>query len=118
MICKASQRRSDYLYQFNRKNQLITVESSKGKKKFTYDRQGDIVEEENPMGIRRFTYNSRHQQTKVETENGDVKENRYDAESLRFELLENGKRTSFVYHNRELLHEEDREGQGTSSITT
>lgn len=35
----------------------------------------------------------------------------YDAENLRFELLENGRKTSFVYHNGELLHEEGREKQ-------
>ena len=50
----------------------------------------------------------------METENGSVQENRYDAEGLRFELLENGRRTSFVYHNGELLQEEGREEQGTS----
>ena len=41
----------------------------------------------------------------METESGNVQENRYDAENLRFELLENGRRTSFVYHNGEPLHE-------------
>ena len=102
------------LYQFNRKNQLITEENPDGRNEFTYDRQGGIVEERNPMGIRRFSYNSRHQQARVETENGSVQENRYDAENLRYELLENGRKTGFVYHNGELLHEEGREGQGTS----
>ena len=94
------------LYRLNRKNQLITKENNDGKNQFTYDRQGGIVEEKNPGGIRLFSYNSRHQQTKVETECGNVQENRYDAENLRFELLENGKRTGYVYHNGELLHEE------------
>ena len=42
----------------------------------------------------------------METEDGQIQENRYDAEGLRFELLENGKRTRFVYHQGELLHEE------------
>ena len=42
----------------------------------------------------------------METESGSVQENRYDSEGLRFELLENGNRTAFVYHNGELLHEE------------
>ena len=102
------------LYQFNGKNQLVTEESSNGKKEFTYDRQGGIVEEKSLAGIRLFSYNSRHQQTKVETENGNVQENRYDVENLRFELLENGRRTSFVYHNGELLHEEGREEKQTS----
>ncbi len=97
------------LYQFNRKNQLIAEESDAGRKQYTYDKQGGIVEERNPIGIRHFAYNSRHQQTRVETENGRVQQNRYDAENLRFELLENGRRTSFVYHKGELLHEEGRE---------
>ena len=73
-----------------------------------------VIEAKNSAGIRRFSYNSRHQQTRVETETGNVQENRYDAEGLRFELLENGRRTSFVYHNGELLQEEGREEQGTS----
>ncbi|MDE6435139.1 MAG: hypothetical protein K2L07_13020 [Lachnospiraceae bacterium] len=45
-------------------------------------------------------------QAKVENEKGNVQENRYDAENLRFELLENDRKTGFVYHNGELLHEE------------
>ena len=73
-----------------------------------------VIEAKNSAGIRLFSYNSRHQQTRVEIENGNVQENRYDAEGLRFELLENGRRTSFVYHNGELLYREGREGAPTS----
>lgn len=101
-------------YLYNEKNQLTAEESPADRKQFSYDRQGGIIEEKNAAGIRRFSYNSRHQQTRVETENGSVQENRYDAEGLRFELLENGRRTSFVYHDGELLQEEGREEQGTS----
>ena len=101
-------------YLYNEKNQLIAEESPADRKQFSYDRQGGIIEEKNLAGIRRFSYNSRHQQTRVETETGNVQENRYDAEGLRFELLENGRRTSFVYHDGELLQEEGREEQGTS----
>ena len=100
-------------YLYNAKNQLVEEESPADRKQFSYDRQGGIIEEKNAAGIRRFSYNSRHQQTRVETETGSVQENRYDAEGLRFELLENGRRTSFVYHNGELL-EEGREEQGIS----
>ena len=105
-------------YQFDRKNQIITKESNFERKQFTYDRQGGIVEEKRPTGIRLFSYNSSHQQTKVETESGEVQENRYDVEGLRFELLENGKRTGFVYHNGELLHEEGGVGQGSNGQTS
>ena len=101
-------------YLYNEKNQLIAEESPADRNQFSYDRQGGIIEEKNAAGIRRFSYNSRHQQTRVEIENGNVQENRYDAEDLRFELLENGRRTSFVYHDGELLQEEGREEQGTS----
>ena len=101
-------------YLYNAKNQLTAEESPADRKQFSYDRQGGIIEEKNAAGTRRFFYNSRHQQTRVETENSNVQENRYDAEGLRFELLENGRRTSFVYHNGELLHEEGREEQKTS----
>ncbi len=93
-------------YFYNEKNQLTKERGTEGERQFTYDCQGGIMEEKNPSGIRLFSYNSRHQQTKVKTENGDVQENRYDVENLRFELLENGNRTAFVYHNGELLHEE------------
>ncbi len=101
-------------YLYNEKNQLVEEESPADRKQFSYDRQGGIIEEKNAAGIRLFSYNSRHQQTRVETETGNVQENRYDAEGLRFELLENGRRTSFVYHDGELLQEEGREEQGTS----
>ena len=101
-------------YLYNEKNQLIAEESPADRNQFSYDRQGGIIEEKNSAGIRLFSYNSRHQQTRVEIENGNVQENRYDAEGLRFELLENGRRTSFVYHNGELLHEEGREEQEIS----
>ena len=101
-------------YLYNEKNQLVEEESPADRKQFSYDRQGGIIEEKNAAGIRRFSYNSRRQQIRVETETGNVQENRYDAEGLRFELLENGRRTSFVYHNGELLQEEGGEEQGTS----
>ena len=101
-------------YLYNEKNQLVEEESPADRKQFSYDRQGGIIEEKNAAGIRRFSYNSRRQQIRVETETGNVQENRYDAEGLRFELLENGRRTSFVYHDGELLQEEGREEQGTS----
>ena len=101
-------------YLYNEKNQLMQEVGNEGAKRFTYDKQGGIIKEESLTWIRQFTYNSRHQQTRVETENGDVQENRYDAEGLRFELLENGRRTSFIYHNGELLYREGREEAPTS----
>jgi len=93
-------------YFYNAKNQLLREEAEDTEKQFTYDRQGGIIEEINQSGIRHFAYDSQHRQTRVAIENGSVQENRYDLEGLRFELLENGKRTRFIYHDGELLHEE------------
>lgn len=98
-------------YRYNQKNQLLQKEDGDGINCFTYDRQGGIIEEKTAAGNRRFTYNSLHQQTQVEIETETIQKNRYDAEGLRYELVENGKRTSFVYHNGELLHEKGEEAE-------
>lgn len=111
---KKTDENGEVVYHHNEKNQLLKMEGAGGKKRFTFDRQGSILEEETLSGIRRFSYDSRHRQIKVETETGHVQENCYDAENLRFELLENGRRTSFVYHRGEILHEEGGEGRQTS----
>ena len=105
-------------YRYNQKNQLLHEEKADGIKRFTYDRQGGIVEEQGTGGIRRYTYNSRHQQTQVETETGSIQKNRYDSEGLRYELLENGRRTSFVYHKGELLYERGGETERSQGETS
>lgn len=108
-------------YHYNGKNQMISAEGKDGRRCFTYDRQGGILEEEAPSGTCSYSYDSRHRQARVEERPSTggkawkVQENRYDAENLRFELLENGRCTSFVYHNGELLHEE-RRGEGQTSF--
>ena len=105
-------------YRYNQKNQLLQKEDADGISCFTYDRQGGIIEEKTAAGNRRFTYNSLHQQTQVETETGNIQKNRYDAEGLRYELIENGRRTSFVYHNGELLHEKGEEAGLSKEATS
>ena len=54
----------------------------------------------------------------METETGNIQKNRYDAEGLRYELIENGRRTSFVYHNGELLHERGEEAGLSKEATS
>jgi RHS repeat-associated protein len=54
----------------------------------------------------------------VETETGNIQKNRYDAEGLRYELIENGRHTSFVYHNGELLHERGEEAGLSKEATS
>ena len=54
----------------------------------------------------------------METETGNIQKNRYDAKELCYELIENGRRTSFVYHNGELLHERGEEAGLSKEATS
>ena len=98
-------------YAYNEKNQLIHTEEflpDGGRRRniFTYSKQGSILREETESGISRYFYNSKNQQIRVECADGQIQENRYDAEGLRHEMRENGKLLGFVYQNGELLYEE------------
>ena len=98
-------------YAYNEKNQLIHTEElpengSRRRNTFTYSKQGSILREETESGISRYFYNSKNQQIRVECADGQIQENRYDAEGLRHEMRENGKLLRFVYQNGELLYEE------------
>ena len=77
----------------------------RGRKAFTYSRQGSILKEEGIFRTRRFRYNSKNQQTRVESEDGRVQENLYDAEGLRHGMREDGQIICFVYHSGEVLYE-------------
>ena len=115
---KKTEEQKETRYHYNQKNQLLKEENAEGINYFTYDKQGGIVKEKTSSGIRRFTYNSRHQQTRIETEDGRIQENRYDAEGLRYDLIENGKRTRFIYHNGELLYEKEGETKQSKEETS
>ncbi len=98
-------------YAYNEKNQLIHTEEfledgNRRRNIFTYSKQGSILREETESGISRYFYNSKNQQIRVECADGQIQENRYDAEGLRHEMRENGKLLGFVYQNGELLYEE------------
>lgn len=64
-----------------------------------------MISREGSSGMSRFFYNTKNQQIRTETEDGQVQENRYDAEGLRYEVRENANWIRFVYHQGELLYE-------------
>ena len=104
-------RNIETVYFYNEKNQLIHTEEfledgNRRRNTFTYSKQGSILREETESGISRYFYNSKNQQIRVECADGQIQENRYDAEGLRHEMRENGKLIRFVYQNGELLYEE------------
>ena len=104
-------RNIETVYFYNEKNQLIHTEEflengNQRRNTFTYSKQGSILREETESGISRYFYNSKNQQIRVERADGQIQENRYDAEGLRHEMRENEKLLRFVYQNGELLYEE------------
>ena len=98
-------------YAYNEKNQLIHTEEFLSdrilrRNTFTYSKQGSILKEETESGISQYFYNGKNQQIRVECADGQIQENRYDAEGLRHEMRENEKLLRFVYQNGELLYDE------------
>ena len=81
-----------------------------------------MISREGSSGMSRFFYNTKNQQIRTETEDGQVQENRYDAEGLRYEVRENANWIRFVYHQGELLYEKGGEegsyplGSGTEAV--
>ncbi len=52
-----------------------------------------------------YTYNDFNQTTKVETFDGNIQINRYDTESLRYEMEENGQIVQFIFNTGQVLLE-------------
>ena len=59
----------------------------------------------------RYSYDAFNRTTKVETFDGNIQLNRYDAEGLRYEMEENGNLVQFIFNQeREVVTEEDSTG--------
>ena len=56
-----------------------------------------------------YTYDAFNRNTRVETFDGNVQINRYDAEGLRHEMEENGKLVQFIFRGTEVVAEETQE---------
>ena len=61
---------------------------------FKWDNAGNLLQDDKAT----YTYNEFNQTTKVETFDGNVQINRYDAENLRYEMEENGQLVQFIYN--------------------
>jgi len=72
---------------------------------YSYDRNGSIISEEEEGRKSEYRYDLLNRQTYVKTLDGKEQENFYDGEGLRAGLTENGKKTTFLFHNGEILTE-------------
>lgn len=96
-------------YRYNERNELTERIKAGTLTTYRYDKNGSIVSEEQEGRRSEYRYDLLNRQTYVKTLDGREQENSYDGEGLRAGLTENGKRTTFLYHNGEILTECDGE---------
>ncbi len=68
---------------------------------FTYDKAGNLTADDKA----RYTYDLFNRTEKVETFDGHVQINRYDAEGLRSGIEEDGRLVQFIFRNQEVVTE-------------
>ena len=74
---------------------------------FQYDHAGNLLADDKA----RYSYDAFNRTERVETFDGNIQLNRYDAEGLRYEMEENGNLVRFIFNqNREAVSEEDNSG--------
>ena len=93
---------AEELYQYDRRNRLTTYTRGGASTQYEYDNAGNLLKDDKA----RYEYDAFNRSTRVETFNGNIQINRYDAEGLRHEMEENGKLVSFIYRGDEVVTEE------------
>ncbi len=96
-------------HRYNERNELTERIKAGSLTTYRYDKNGSIVSEEEEGRRSEYRYDLLNRQTYVKTLEGKEQENLYDGENLRAGFTENGKRTTFLYHNGEILTECDGE---------
>ncbi len=96
-------------YRYNERNELTERVKAGSLTTYRYDKNGSIITEEEEGRRSEYRYDLLNRQTYVKTLDGREQENFYDGEGLRAGLTENGKKTTFLYHNGEILTEFDGE---------
>ncbi len=96
---------AEELYQYDRRNRLTAHTKGGVTSQYEYDNAGNLLKDDNA----RYEYDAFNRNTKVETFNGNIQINRYDAEGLRHEMEENGKLVSFIFRGDEVVAEESQE---------
>ncbi|MDE7203878.1 MAG: hypothetical protein K2O91_18755 [Lachnospiraceae bacterium] len=96
---------AEELYQYDRRNRLTTYTRGGASTQYEYDNAGNLLKDDKA----RYEYDAFNRSTRVETFNGNIQINRYDAEGLRHEMEENGKLVSFIFRGDEVVTEESQE---------
>ncbi len=96
---------TEELYQYDKRNRLTAHMKGSVTSQYEYDNAGNLLKDDKAQ----YTYDAFNRNTKVETFNGNIQINRYDAEGLHHEMEENGKLVSFIYRGDEVIAEESQE---------
>ena len=80
-------------YYYDKRNRLTAQEKNGVHTEFWYDAAGNLVKDDKAA----YTYDGFNRNTRVETFDGNIQINRYDAEGLRHEMEENGKLVQFTF---------------------
>ena len=93
------------LYQYDPRNRLMALTRGGVTTPFQYDNAGNLLRDDKA----RYSYDAFNRTVKVESFDGNVQVNRYDAEGLRHEMEENGRLVRFIFHKGEAVveHEEN-----------
>ena len=93
------------LYQYDPRNRLMALTRGGVTTPFQYDNAGNLLQDDKA----RYSYDAFNRTVKVETFDGNVQVNRYDAEGLRHEMEENGRLGGVIFHKGEAVveHEEN-----------
>lgn len=92
------------LYHYDPRNRLTQLNRSGVVTPFRYDNAGNLLADDKAL----YSYDAFNRTTKVETIDGNVHVNRYDAECLRHELEENGRLVQFIFNSSsEVVAEQD-----------
>ncbi|MDE7272603.1 MAG: hypothetical protein K2N95_06005 [Lachnospiraceae bacterium] len=90
------------LYKYDPRNRLTEYTKGGVTTQFTYDNAGNLLKDDKA----KYTYDAFNRTEKVETFDGHVQINRYDAEGLRHEMEEDGRLVQFIFCGDEVVAEE------------
>ena len=93
------------LYRYDKRNRLTEYTKGGTAHAFSYDNAGNLIRDDRA----KYEYDAFNRNTKVETFNGNIQINHYDAEGLRHEMEENGRLISFIFRGTEVVTEETQE---------
>ena len=93
------------VYAYDAGNHLIKLTRNGADISFQYDRAGNLLNDDRAA----YSYDVFNRQTSVETFDGNIQINHYDAEGLRHEMEENGKLVQFIFRGTEVVVEETQE---------